>query len=120
MTDLSKIPTDLKPTIPTPETEPAEPTKPTIDVDYPHSEWYYDPDGDLEIVASDGILIKLAAYRLQASSYVLTHAVAYEADKADPYSGNLSNETKMVDLNESSFTTKNSRRSASSTVFSIP
>jgi hypothetical protein len=33
-----------------------------------HSEWYYDPDGDLEILSSDGILLKMAAYSLQASS----------------------------------------------------
>jgi hypothetical protein len=47
---------------------PVKPKEPGLEIDYPHSEWYYDPAGDLEIVSSDGILIKLAAYRLQASS----------------------------------------------------
>jgi hypothetical protein len=68
MTDLSKFQTDIEPTVPTDEAEPAGSKEPTVDIEYPHSEWYDDPNGDLEIVSSDGILIKLAAYRLQASS----------------------------------------------------
>lgn len=42
--------------------------KPTTAEELPHSEYYYDPNGNLEIVSSDGILLRLEAYRLQASS----------------------------------------------------
>jgi hypothetical protein len=43
-------------------------SKPVIVIDHPHSEWYYDSNGDLEILSSDGVLMRLAAFRLQASS----------------------------------------------------
>lgn len=53
---------------PRPQSESEQKPEPMSTEKYVHSEWYHDPNGDLEIVSSDGILIKLAAYSLQASS----------------------------------------------------
>jgi hypothetical protein len=43
-------------------------SKPRVDEQYPHSSTYFDVTGDLEIVSSDGILLKVNAYHLQAAS----------------------------------------------------
>lgn len=69
MTDHTKSHKEMKPTIEN-DNEKAN------ENDSPRSEWYYDPNGNLEIISSDGIVLRLEAYRLQASSYV-TYSILY-------------------------------------------
>jgi len=71
MTDHTNTQTDVKPCDPITPVESAESSESVVDIEYPHSEWYYEPNANLEIVTSDGILIRLEAYRLQASSWVV-------------------------------------------------
>lgn len=40
----------------------------TGEADPKHSEWFFDPDGDLEILSSDNVLFKVHAFHLQSAS----------------------------------------------------
>jgi hypothetical protein len=87
MTDLTKMTTAPAPasedkydTMSVTETETEPETKPTVPMDYPHSGWYYDSAGHLEIVSSDGTLLKLAAYSCRPHRELLP-ALSDPADK---------------------------------------
>jgi hypothetical protein len=63
-----------------PESEP----KPILADSLNHSEWYYKPEGDLEILSSDGILLKMAAYSVSRA-----HSAMEKADEISPKFGEM-------------------------------
>jgi hypothetical protein len=65
MIDSSKMQSESKPAV-----NIESPIKPA-DADYSQSEWYYNPNGNLGIVSSDGILIlRIASFVVSSSLFM--------------------------------------------------